>query len=384
MATATLEQQGFDKQGLFADVVKAQQGDTHAFSRLMQQTKNMVTSLALSIVKDLDSSEDVAQQVYIHAWQQLASLHNSASVLPWLRQMTRHKALNFLRDDKYKQRLDSEQADVLLAEMSAPDYYLDDNLSRAQQSRILRDFIEQLAPESREIVLLYYREEQNSQQVAHLLEQSESNVRQKLSRVRQLLHEQILAKHGRLLLSTAPTIGFSTAVLGLISTSSPVAAATFGSAAASGKSGFAKFSALLGGSMLATLIGVFAIRLSTAPLLKKITKPAARQQVLDYRKFMTIWLIGSGLVLTLTYEFTSGWWAPLCAYVVFAVGVVVLVRRMQVVIERELLSVPTDDPKLMRSHHLQRLCGKWGLVLGMATGFVGLFMGLVNSGRLIL
>ncbi|NCP66090.1 MAG: RNA polymerase sigma factor [Paraglaciecola sp.] len=384
MATASFEQHSFDKQGLFADVLRAQQGDTHAFSRLMQQTKNMVTSLALSIVKDLDSSEDVAQQVYIHAWQQLANLHNSASVLPWLRQMTRHKALNFLRDDKYKQRLNSEQAEVLLAEMSDPDYYLDDNLTRAQQSRILRDFIDQLAPESREIVLLYYREEQNSQQVAHLLEQSESNIRQKLSRVRQLLHEQILAKHGRLLLSTAPTIGFSSAVLGLISTSSPVAAATFGTAAASGKSGLAKFTALLGGSMLATLIGVFAVRLSTAPLLKKITTPAARQQVLDYRKFMTLWLLGSGVLLTLSYEFTTGWWAPLAAYIIFALGVIVLVRRMQVVIERELLSVATDDPKQRRSNNLQCLCGKWGLVLGMATGFAGLLVGLINSGRLVL
>jgi RNA polymerase sigma factor (sigma-70 family) len=382
MATATLESQDVDKQGLFADVVLAQQGDTHAFSRLMQQTSNMVTSLALSIVKDLDSSEDVAQQVYIHAWQQLASLTSSSSILPWLRQMTRNKALNFLRDNKHKQRLVSEQADVLLADMSAPDYHLDDNLNRAQQSRILRDFIEQLAPESREIVLLYYREEQNSQQVARLLEQSESNIRQKLTRVRQLLHEQILAKHGRLLLSTAPTIGFSMAVLGLIGTSSPVAAATFGSAAASGKSGLTKFLALLGGSMLATLIGVFAVRMSTIPLLKKITKPAARQQVLDYRKFMTMWLIGSGVLLTLSYEFTAGWWAPLITYIVFAAGVMVLVRRMQVVIERELLSVPTDDPKQLRSNKLQRLCGKWGLVLGMATGFAGLVMGLINSGRL--
>jgi len=38
--------------------------------------------------------------------QQLASLQNSASYLPWLRQMTRYKALNFLRDNKVNKKLD--------------------------------------------------------------------------------------------------------------------------------------------------------------------------------------------------------------------------------------------------------------------------------------
>jgi len=89
-------------------------------------------------------------------------------------------------------------------------------------------------------------------------------------------------------------------------------------------------------------------------------------------------------LLTLSYEFTTGWWAPLAAYIIFALGVIVLVRRMQVVIERELLSVATDDPKQRRSNNLQCLCGKWGLVLGMATGFAGLLVGLINSGRLVL
>jgi len=46
---------------------------------------------------------------------------------------------------------------------------------------------------------------------------------------------------------TAPALGFSSLVLGALTTSSPVAAATLASSAASGKSGFfTKFAALLG------------------------------------------------------------------------------------------------------------------------------------------
>jgi RNA polymerase sigma factor (sigma-70 family) len=369
---------------LFADVEMAQQGDKQAFSRLIQQTSKMVSSIALSIVKDLDSSEDVAQQVYIGTWQQLASLQNSASILPWLRQMTRYKALNFLRDNKIKQKLDGEQADLLLAQFCDPKEELDIALEREQQSVIVRDFIQQLPEESREIVLLYYREDQSSQQVARLLEQSETNIRQKLSRVRKLLQDQILAKHGRLLLSTVPAIGFSSLVLGALTTSSPVAAATLASSAASGKTSFlAKFSALLGGSLLGALFGIIAVRLSTVLLLKKISREEARQQVLHYRKLMTIWIVLAGILLTCAYELTTGWWTPICAYSLFAAGVIVLVRRMHKLIEIEIYSVPSVDPKELRSRKIQRFCGFWGLVLGMGTGFAGLIIGLVDSGRLV-
>jgi RNA polymerase sigma factor (sigma-70 family) len=368
---------------LHADVVMAQGGDQQAFARLIQQTSNMVSSIALAIVKDLDNSEDVAQQVYIGAWQQIASLQNSSSILPWLRQMTRYKALNFMRDNKVKHKLHGEQADELLAQFCDPKDELDVALERQQQSLIVHDFIQQLPEESREIILLYYREEQSSQQVARLLEQSEANIRQKLSRVRKLLQEQILAKHGRLLLSTAPAIGFSLLVLGTITTSSPVAAASLASSAVSSKSGFfAKFVAVLGGSMLGALLAIIAIRLSTALLLTKISREAARQQVLNYRKHMTVWLLFSGILLTCAYELTVGWWAPVTAYSLFATGVILLVRRMHKLIELELYSKSTTDIKELRSRKVQKFCGFWGLFFGIVTGFGGLIIGLINSGRL--
>jgi len=50
----------------------------------LSTTSKMVSSIALSIVKDLDSSEEwAANKSYLGAWQQLASLQNSASYFAW-------------------------------------------------------------------------------------------------------------------------------------------------------------------------------------------------------------------------------------------------------------------------------------------------------------
>jgi RNA polymerase sigma factor (sigma-70 family) len=371
------------QQHLFDDVDLAKSGDQQAFGRLVTQTRNLVSSIALSIVKDLDNSEDVAQQVYIGAWQNMSELKNASSFLPWLRQMTRYKALNFLRDNKTRQKVDGEEADDILAQFSDPTLDLDISMQRKQSNVILHDFISQLPEESREIVLLYYREEQSTQQVARMLEQSEANIRQKLSRVRQLLHEQILGKHGRLLLSTAPALGFSSLVLGVITTSSSAAAATMSSTVLSSKSGVMhKVGLLLGGSMIGAFIAVLAVRFSTLALLKKLTNEQAKQQVLSYRKSMTIWIIFSAILLTFGYEFTQGWWGPVSAYIVFAYGVMYQVRKMHELIEREIYAQPTANQKQQRIRNIQRLCGFWGNILGMLVGFVCLIIGLVSSGRL--
>lgn len=372
------------EQLFFDDVELAKEGDQQAFGRLINATRNLVASIALSIVKDLDNSEDVAQQVYIGAWQNISDLKSSRSFLPWLRQMTRYKAFNFLRDNKIRQKVAGEEADLILSQFCDPQQDIDCSMAREQSTVILQDFISQLPEESREIVLLYYREDQSSKQVARLLEQSESNIRKKLSRVRQLLQQQILRKHGRLLLSTAPTLGFSSLVLGAISTSSPVAAAAMSSAAAtSSNSGFLhKLGLLLGGSMIGAFAAVLAVRLSTISLLKKLTNEQAKQQVLTYRKSMTIWIIFSGVLLTVGYELTVGWWGPVSAYIIFAYGVLFQVKKMHKLVEREIYSKPSTKEQELRNRQLQRLCGFWGSMFGVLTGFVCLLIGLINSGRL--
>ena len=317
------------KSFLLDDVDLAKSGDQKAFARLINETRHLVSSIALSIVKDLDNSEDVAQQVYIGAWQTISELKNPSSFLPWLRQMTRYKALNFLRDNKIRQKVDGEEADLILSQFCDPQQDIDSSMARAQSTVILQDFISQLPSDSREIVLLYYREEQSTQQVSRLLEQSEANIRKKLSRVRQLLQQQILRKHGKLLLSTAPALGFSSLILGAITTSTPVAAAAMSSAAASSKSGVLhKLGLLLGGSMIGALLGIFAVRVSTSHLLKKVSREDVKAKILNYRKTVTMWLIFSGLMLLASYELTTGWWAPVTAYLLFASVLFYLVTRL--------------------------------------------------------
>ena len=131
------------EQQLIPDVAAAQTGDINAFERLVLRCQRSVSSIALAIVKDLDASEDITQQVFIHIWQQLNTLQNPASFLPWVRQITRYRAFNYLRDNKIAAKVSADEAETLLADF-ASDSDLAGELEQAQQNQIMANFISQL------------------------------------------------------------------------------------------------------------------------------------------------------------------------------------------------------------------------------------------------
>ena len=80
-----------------------------------------------------------------------------------------------------------------------------------QQNKVLAHLLEQLPLDTREIVILYYREEQNSRAVAQLLDINVATVRKRLQRVRAQLKQDLLKQYGKILLATAP-VGLSSSL----------------------------------------------------------------------------------------------------------------------------------------------------------------------------
>lgn len=67
---------------LEADFTAARRGDHDAFARLVRATQRMVASIALAVTRDLQLSEDIAQETYIKAWQKLGGMSHHDSFLP--------------------------------------------------------------------------------------------------------------------------------------------------------------------------------------------------------------------------------------------------------------------------------------------------------------
>lgn len=360
---------------LIEQVLAAQSGCLNALENLIEQTHQLVTSLAFAIVRDLDSAEDVAQQVYIVIWQKLGSLKNPSSFLPWLRQTTRHTASNYLRNNKVSRRIGGASAEQLFEQMADPEN-TENHYSRQQQSQQLNNFLDQQPSEARELILLYYREEQSSRQVAQLLGLSEACVRKKLSRLRQSMREELLQQYGQMILTSAPTVGSTSLIAAGIAAPAPAVAAV--SAASQVSPWYLKALALLGGAALGGVLAIVAVFAGHRLQLRHVQDEPVRQQLLDNRNRLVGFILIAVLMLSASYELTQGWLWPILSYSVFIVGLMTLMERSNTLVRSQL-----SPEQLTRHSCTAHWAARSGMVIGGLSGFAGLLLGLINSGRLV-
>ena len=76
------------------------------FNQLYDKYFNLVYSIAFSIIKNKNDSEDVAQKVFFKIWRMKESSFPSQNESSWLYSVTKNEALNFLRSQKKDVNID--------------------------------------------------------------------------------------------------------------------------------------------------------------------------------------------------------------------------------------------------------------------------------------
>jgi RNA polymerase sigma factor (sigma-70 family) len=209
---------------LDSDVLAARTGDRSAFGRLVTRYGSVVTSISLSTVRDVATSEEVAQDVFFRAWRDLASLRNPASFLPWLRQLARHRALDAARRARRPDARPAAFDDATLVAVVDPQATPDDALIQDERANAVSAALDALPADAREVLTLFYREGRSVAQVARLLELREDTVKKRLSRARAALRDDVLARFAEAVETTAPGDQFARQVMLALPMMSPASA----------------------------------------------------------------------------------------------------------------------------------------------------------------
>ncbi|MBY6204806.1 sigma-70 family RNA polymerase sigma factor [Halomonas denitrificans] len=360
----------------------ARSGDRRAFAALVAATQGTVASIALAIVRDVQHSEDVAQEVYLQVWSKLDELRNPDSFLPWLREMTRNRSLDFLRRRKVRPGdIPNEDPEARLAQLAASDRTAD-VVEEDERAAALEQAFDALPPEAREVLALYYREGESTAQVASLLGLRPATVRQRLSRARKALAagvEQALASN---LVRTAPGAAFTAGIAALLTTASPPAAAAAVAAGLGSKSLIKLFATAGLGVALALLGGIAGVVMGIRPHLKTAFDERERLELLAHRRkgvAAVVFAVG-GFTAS---AFVPGAWLPIAVFVLFF-GVIGYQSAVAIprTLARRMAHELAVDPTAPARHRRQRIWCWVGLIGGGLSGFGGLIAGLVSSGRL--
>jgi len=367
---------------LDVQVRAAARGDQEAFARLVDATRTLVCSIALAILRDVEASRDVAQDVFLSAWRDLGKLRNPASFLPWLRQMTRNRAHHVLRDRVRSRRVISDaEADDLMAAATDPRPGAGEILLADEEKRLLAEALEALSDESREVVTLYYREGRSVRQVADLLGLSEEAVKQRLTRARSRLRREMLDRLGETLQRTAPGATFTAGLMTSLALGAPAsaAAAGFGTAAKLSSGGLAKLAALLGGAALGAAGGFLGIVGGALPLLARARDEQERRGIRLYVAAASTAIVAAAAGMA----FSPGSMSFLLIYLLFCATLIALIFGwMPRVTARRLAAELTEDPGAFERHRRERRIQLLAAVLGFMVAIGAIFLDfLLSSGK---
>ena len=368
-------------------VAAAASGDADAFAHVIGATSGLVTSIALAIVRDVDMSQDIAQDVFLSAWRDLRKLRNPASFLPWLRQMTRNRAHHVLRGWVRARRWmvqppDDHQVEAIVDGRPG----VAERLLGDEEREVLREALAALPDEAREVLALYYREGQSVAQVAGLLDLSESAVKKRLSRARATLRGTLLERLGETLGATAPGAAFAAAVMAALPLAAPVTASaiTVSASKAAGTGGAASGSVwaslvwlfTAAAAVFATaIVGVLGVVLGGRALLRQAHDDQERRELRRF-KYASIATV---IVTSIGFEFrsrvTKSDWPDLLVFAGFTLALASLhFVWLPRILRRRFEAEMREDPirALARRQRERR-----GATIGWALGLGGAWVGLI-------
>jgi RNA polymerase sigma factor (sigma-70 family) len=367
-------------------VTAAAAGDRDAFGRIVLATSGLVSSITLAILRDVDLSRDVAQDVFLAAWRDLRKLRNPASFLPWLRQLARNRAHHVLRSRVRARRHEADAvADDYLQAINDPRPNPAAELVAQEEADALAGALDALPADTREVLTLFYREGQSVAQVAALLDVTEDAVKKRLSRARTTLRKALLDSVGRTLSATAPGAAFTAAVLGGLTVAAPATASASVLAASQGATNagiVAKLSLLVASVLPGALGGVAGVLGGTRHLTRDARDDEERRGVRRFRVVASLVVVLFALAFPIGSLLTGWWLWPAVNFVMFVATLAMLYSIwLPRILRRRFEAEMREDPEraLVRRRH-ERRAAIIGWTLGLTFGTLGVVLAMWLDG----
>ena len=157
-----------------------------AFDAFVREYQDMVFAVAVRLLADEADAEDVAQTVFLRAYERFGEIEHDARVAGWLKTVTTNLCLNHLERYRARWRFFSEFGEAdgaafdVADEAPTPEGRIDDAARHAALEAALRS----LPPHQRVPLVLFHFEQHGYDEIARLLGVSVGKVKTDMHRGR--------------------------------------------------------------------------------------------------------------------------------------------------------------------------------------------------------
>jgi len=155
-----------------------------AFLQLIQENRGIIFKICNAYCADMTIGEDLAQEIIYHLWKSQQRFDNSYKFSTWMYRVALNVAISFYRKEK------KSAPTISLAEH---DTEIEDKAEQQESdanSQLLEQFINELKPLDRALMLLYIDGKAHSE-IAEILGITETNTSTKINRIKNHLKQKV-------------------------------------------------------------------------------------------------------------------------------------------------------------------------------------------------
>lgn len=175
-------------------ITKAQEG---ALSQLYDRYNRLVFSLALAVVDDRATAEEITLDVFMRVWQKADSYRaEQAKVSTWLTHIARHHAIDVLRRrsvraDQYAVNLEDA---LPISDSAGPTPH--ESVELSQQREHVQAALAQLPEDQKQALILAYFNGYSQSEIAQALHQPLGTIKTRLRLAMQKLRDYLYEEQG--------------------------------------------------------------------------------------------------------------------------------------------------------------------------------------------
>ena len=169
-------------------IKKVKKGNKGAFNFLVNKYYPRVYASLFSFTKSKEDSEDLAQQTFIKAWQQIESFRGDSAFFTWIYRIAINLAKNFVVSSSYKKQKVNTSIEDAAIEITSYEN-IESLLTHNQSMKEIRDFIKTMPESLKTAFTLRESEGKSYEEISIITNTPIGTVRSRIFRARESIIE---------------------------------------------------------------------------------------------------------------------------------------------------------------------------------------------------
>lgn len=155
---------------------------------LMDEYGNNVIRLAFTYVRSKHAAEDIAQDVFLKCYENLAQFRGDSSYKTWIYTITANKCKDYLKSWSHKNMIFTEFVGFFNRERTPS---TDNLVVSKEENRMISEKVLELPLKYREVIMFYFYEELSIVEIARLLNININTVKSRLLRGKKMIANEL-------------------------------------------------------------------------------------------------------------------------------------------------------------------------------------------------